>query len=832
MTNSAIKIAYIMSRFPKLTETFVLYEILAMEQLGHEVEIYPLLRERQNVMHPEAAQIVQRANYQPFLSWPIVAAQFYFLLRKPARYFGTLIALLRGTWGSFNFFLGALGIFPKTVYFAQCMAAEGVTHIHAHFASHPAAAAFVIHRLVGIPYSFTAHGSDLHRDRTMLREKVADAAFVVAISDYNRQLILAECGEEYANQTQVIHCGVDTDVFLPHSDSTSGRNSTSPLNILCVGTLHEVKGQIYLLDACRLLADNGVDFACHFVGDGPDRATLTRRASEAGLKERVHFHGQRTRDEIAQLLHKADIVVAPSVPTRDGRREGIPIVLMEAMASGLPVIASGISGIPELVEHGINGLLVPPRDVFALFQALELLTTPQLRKQFGHAGREKVREEFDLHKNARMLAQRFVETHNAHILSLATEEQKPYAVVIGLDTVTGLQTARILARHKVPVIGIAKDPGSHFCRTKVCERTLFANTANAELINTLISLGPELGQKAVLFPCSDLSVFMVSRWRSELDRWFHVVLPDHHVVEMLMDKLSFYAHAEKAALPIPRTFIVTNKSQVEKAAEELTFPCIMKPPMRTPAWEQHVRAKVFKLSSVEELLMAYERYSPWANELMVQEWIAGTDAELYSCNCYFDAQSRPLVTFVSRKLRQWPPEIGVSSLGEECRNDVVLQETIRLFKSVGYRGLGYVEMKRDVRTGKHFVIEANIGRPTGRSAIAEAGGVAMLYAAYCDTARRPLPANLGQKYVGAKWIYLRQDIRSALHYWRQGELSLMQWAQSWRGIKTDAVFSWSDPAPFWADIRRSIGLLLHRNRTKRATPPEIEAVQVANPTAS
>jgi predicted ATP-grasp superfamily ATP-dependent carboligase len=585
-----------------------------------------------------------------------------------------------------------------------------------------------------------------------------------------------------------------------------------------------------LLDACRLLADHGVDFACHFVGDGPDRSTLSSRASEAGLEERVYFHGQRTRDEIAHLLHQADIVVAPSVPTRDGRREGIPIVLMEAMASGLPVVASGISGIPELVEHGINGLLVPPRDVFALSQALELLTTPQLRKQFGDAGREKVCKEFDLHKNARILAQRFVEAHRPHIASFGTE--KPYAVVIGLDTVTGLQTARILARHQVPVIGIAKDSGSHFCRTKVCERTLFANTTNEELINTLISLGPGLSQKAVLFPCSDLSVSMVSRWRSELDRWFHVVLPDHHVVEMLMDKLSFYAHAKKAALPIPRTFIVTNRSQVEQAAAELSFPCILKPPMRTPSWEQHVRAKVFKLANVEELLTAYERYSPWANELMVQEWIEGTDAELYSCNCYFDAESRPLVTFVSRKLRQWPPEIGVSSLGEECRNDVVLQETIRLFKSVGYRGLGYVEMKRDVRTGKHFVIEANIGRPTGRSAIAEAGGVALLYAAYCDTAGRPLPAGLSQKFIGAKWVYLRQDIRSALHYWRRGELSLMQWAQSWRGIRRDAVFSWSDPAPFWADIRRSIGLLLSRNRIKRPTSPDIDAVQVANPTAS
>lgn len=410
--------------------------------------------------------------------------------------------------------------------------------------------------------------------------------------------------------------------------------------------------------------------------------------------------------------------------------------------------------------------------------------------------------------------------------------EQPYAIVIGLDNVTGLQTARILSRHKVPVIAIAKDPAHHFCRTKVCERILFANTANDELITALMTLGPELNQKAVLFPCSDLSVLLISRRRDQLDRWYHVVLPEPQVVEMLMDKVGFYTYAREAGLPIPRTFIVTSMAEVEQAADKLTFPCIMKPPMRTPAWEKHVRTKVFKISNAAELRAVYQRYSPWARVLMVQEWIEGTDAELYSCNCYFNADAKPLVTFVSRKLRQWPPEIGVSSLGEECRNDTVLQETIRLFQSVGYRGLGYVEMKRDVRTGEHFIIEPNIGRPTGRSAIAEAGGVAMLYAAYCDTVQRPLPPNLEQQYGNAKWIYLRQDIQSALHYWRRGDLTLVQWLRSWRGCKGDAVFSWADQAPFWTDLRRSIGLFLRKNKMQQPGAFESEAVQLANPTVT
>ncbi|HMQ29824.1 MAG TPA: hypothetical protein PKD53_03810, partial [Chloroflexaceae bacterium] len=135
------RVAYLMSRFPKLTETFILYEILAMEQLGVAVDVYPLLREPEPVMHPEAAAVVRRARFQPFLSWPILRANLGFALRKPRRYFGTLWDVLRGTMGSLNFFVGAIGIFPKSARAAALMAEEGVEHVHAHFATHPALAA-------------------------------------------------------------------------------------------------------------------------------------------------------------------------------------------------------------------------------------------------------------------------------------------------------------------------------------------------------------------------------------------------------------------------------------------------------------------------------------------------------------------------------------------------------------------------------------------------------------------------------------------------------------------------------------------------------------------
>jgi predicted ATP-grasp superfamily ATP-dependent carboligase len=381
-----------------------------------------------------------------------------------------------------------------------------------------------------------------------------------------------------------------------------------------------------------------------------------------------------------------------------------------------------------------------------------------------------------------------------------TQSKLPYAIIIGLDCITGLQSARLLARHGVPVIGLAKDPENFCCKTRVVEKIVLVNTASEEFVELLETLGPTLQQKAVLFPCTDMSVLTLSRNRRRLEAWYHIALPEPETVEMLMDKVSFYTYAEKAGLPIPQTFFLKNRRDAEKAASQLTYPCILKPPFKTPTWEKNTRAKVYKVGSPEELLALYDQCSGWAELLMAQQWVEGNDASLYSCNCYFDAQSTPLVTFIARKLRQWPPETGTSCLGEEIRNDVVLEESIRLFSTVNYHGLGYVEMKRDEPTGKHYIIEPNIGRPTGRSAIAEAGGVELLYTKYCDLLNLPLPAKRQQNYEGVKWIFFRHDVQSALYYWWHGKLTLREWWRSVRGVKWDAVFSWTDQAPFWYDL--------------------------------
>ncbi len=397
-----MKVAYIVSRFPKLTETFVLYELLALRRQGVPVSLYPLLRTRQRVVHPEVESLGGCLHRHGFVSVPVVAANWRFLRRRPQAYLEVLAEVLHGTWGSANFFLGAMGIFPKAVRFAQEMVEEGVTHVHAHFANHPAVAALIVHRLTGIPFSFTAHGHDIHVERRMLKEKIDAARFAVMISEYNRNLVLDDCRGVDAGKVHVIHCGADTERFAP----PTSRERDGPFSIACVGSFIEVKGHRHLVEACRLLKDRGRPLHCHLIGDGPLRRRIEDEVAAAGLADAFVLHGPLARPDVARLMARCDAIVQPSVPTRRGSREGIPVSLMEGMATGLPVVASQISGIPELVEDGRNGFLTPPGDATVLAGAIErLMVDPGLCRRLGAAGREKVLLEFDLFRNAARLVQ-------------------------------------------------------------------------------------------------------------------------------------------------------------------------------------------------------------------------------------------------------------------------------------------------------------------------------------------------------------------------------------------------------------------------------------------
>lgn len=398
-------VGYIMSRFPKLTETFVLYEMLELERLGVDVEIYPLHREKCTLMHPQAQALVDRAHFTTLLSWAVVCANLYWMTRKPLAYLGVWMHCLWATLGSARYFFGILAVVPLASSIARRMQRDGVEHVHAHFASHPAAAGLVIGRLTGLPYSFTAHGSDLHRERRMLRDKIEACKFAVAISSYNRDWILRECGSQFAEKTHIVHCGVDSEQFGP---SELRGQSEEGLQIVCVGTLHEVKGQAHLLRACGILRRDGVAIQLHLIGDGPDRNALEQLAVSEQIADCTIFHGPLSRPQVLEQLSTADVAVAPSVISSDGRREGIPVVLMEAMASALPVVASRLSGIPELVDDQVTGCLTTPGDTKALASAIRSLADDSdWRRELGRAGLEKVQREFHLQLETRRLAELF-----------------------------------------------------------------------------------------------------------------------------------------------------------------------------------------------------------------------------------------------------------------------------------------------------------------------------------------------------------------------------------------------------------------------------------------
>ncbi len=309
-----------------------------------------------------------------------------------------------------------------------------------------------------------------------------------------------------------------------------------------------------------------------------------------------------------------------------------------------------------------------------------------------------------------------------------------------------------------------------------------------------------------------MSVLQISRHREALQEGYLFTLPDAEVVETLMDKVRFDAFARKTGLPVPATNVLNDPGDVERAAGELTFPCILKPSLKTADWDKHLRFKVRKIDHPEELLTVYEECSGWAESLVVQEWIAGTDADLYTCNGYFDAGSNPLAVFTSRKIRQWPPESGTASLCEACHDETVLQACVRLFQAAGYRGLGELEMKRDRRTGEYLITEPNVGRPTSISPLAEAGGVDLHFLAYCDAAGISLPTNLTQTEDAVKWIHFRRDLQSAFYYWRLGEITIPDWWRSLQGRKIEAVISWADSGPCWGEIRRALRLSYRRLR--------------------
>jgi colanic acid/amylovoran biosynthesis glycosyltransferase len=395
-------VGYIMSRFPKLTETFVLYEMAELKALGFKVIVLPLRLEREHVQHPEVAAFQSSIHAVPLLSQKTLKTNAIWFACHPVRYVTTLLQAVAATWRNPRFLAGALLYFPKAVCFADTAKRHHIRHIHAHFATHPAMAAWVVHKLCAIPYSFTAHGSDLHVSQLMLPRKASDAAFAVTISTYNKQFIAETCGNATAQRFDVIRTGTDLERFTPKTHNPA---ASEPVNIICVASFRTVKGHHVLLEACQRLRQQQLPFHCTLVGYGPQEEKIRGTIKELKLETCVTVAGPQPRNEVIRLLGESDIIALTSIQTVRGNREGIPVALMEGMACGLPVVASRISGIPELVKEEISGLLFEPGNPDDAAAALaRLIRSPDQRVRMGKAAREAVEHDYNLVHNAEQLA--------------------------------------------------------------------------------------------------------------------------------------------------------------------------------------------------------------------------------------------------------------------------------------------------------------------------------------------------------------------------------------------------------------------------------------------
>ena len=399
------RVGYLMSWYPTVTETFVLHEMLELRRLGVDLEIFPLFGAATDLRHPGAEALADRVHHHRGLSAELLLAQLHWLVRRPRAYLGAWARALAGNLRSPAFLAKALVVVPRAAVVARLMEERGIRHVHAHWATHPALAAYVIRLLTGLGYSFTANAHDLYLDRSMLKEKIAAAKFVVTISRYNRSLLERLYGPAAA-KTLVIPCGVDPRLF----EGRAPRPPDGTFRIACVAGLRDYKGHRWLVDACALLRDRGVRFHCLLVGEGPERAAIERQVAALGLSPLFTLLGDQPHDRIRALLDGSDAMVMPSIVTPGGMMDGIPVALMEAMAIGLPVVSTRVSGIPELVVDGRTGLLAPEKDGPALAAALaRLARDPALARRLGEAGRAHVLERFNLEVNAGRLREHLLE---------------------------------------------------------------------------------------------------------------------------------------------------------------------------------------------------------------------------------------------------------------------------------------------------------------------------------------------------------------------------------------------------------------------------------------
>ena len=391
------RIAYLTGEYPKASHTFILREAEALRDHGLEVVTCSIRQVgRDQLIGPEEEEAERTTFYVLSAAknpGRLLKAHAGWLMRAPARWFQALKLAWRTRPEGTKAALYQLFYFLEAGVLASELRTREVRHLHNHFANSSCSVAMLTSVIGDIPYSFTMHGPAIFFEATKwaLDEKIARAQFVSCISHFCRSQGMLFSNPTDWHKLRIVHCGVDPDRYA-RKDIPPGKR------LVFVGRLAAVKGVPVVLEALAKVRETHPDASLTLVGDGSERPQIEARIAELGLDDAVHLTGYLSQSGVAEELAGSDIFVLPSFA------EGVPVVLMEAMATGLPVVATRIAGIPELVEHGVNGHVVAPGDAEALAGALsELLDDPEARAAMGAHGRAKVAAEFTISTEAAWL---------------------------------------------------------------------------------------------------------------------------------------------------------------------------------------------------------------------------------------------------------------------------------------------------------------------------------------------------------------------------------------------------------------------------------------------
>ena len=397
MTSSCAPMAYLVSRYPAVSHTFILREIQGLRALGHSIStasINPPDRAPQ-AMEAYEKREAENTFFVKAQGWRgALAALLYWCLQSPATLYHTLrLGLRLGKGGSWFY---GLAYVAEAALVARWMRQRRLQVLHVHFGNASATVGVLVKRLIGCHLSYTIHGPDEFDDvpGQHLALKMAQANDVVCISQFAKGQLMRISQPDHWAKLQVCRLGVDPAQFSYAERATA----KATVELLCVGRLSSAKAQVLLVQACAQLRDEGLEFNLTLVGDGPDRGRIERAIAELALGERIHITGSLNQAAVRAHFAHADIFVLPSLA------EGIPVVLMEAMASGIPCVSTRITGIPELIRNGDDGLLVTPSDADELAAALaRLMDDSPLRQYLARSGRARVQEKYNLERNAERL---------------------------------------------------------------------------------------------------------------------------------------------------------------------------------------------------------------------------------------------------------------------------------------------------------------------------------------------------------------------------------------------------------------------------------------------